>query len=292
MDTEKFRALIEAVSQGSILAASQRLGYTPSGLNRMLNSLEAELGVTLLNRSRKGVSLTDAGDTLLPAIRRFLASGEQIAQLCGELNGLVRGRLRIGCYYSVAAHKLPLIVGNFNKQYPGVQVELVEDGVERLQSMLKDHSLDCGILGDPGDPALDFSPLMVDQVVVWLPKDHPLAGEPFFPVDALVEYPFIAKPKEKSDMLNRIVEKYGLTLDIRYRSQDSYTVYRMVEAGLGISTNNRLTNQQWRGKVAVLPLSPPQAVAIGLALPRDHPLSPAGRRFADFVAEHWEQDDE
>ena len=88
-------------------------------------------------------------------------------------------------------------------------------------------------------------------------------------------------------MRNRLVEKYNLTMDIRYKTQDSYTVYRMVEAGLGIGLNNSLTNERWEGEVVVLPLSPSESITIGLALFGEY-RPPAVERFVEFVREWWD----
>lgn len=72
MDTEKYQALLQAVEQGSITAAARDLGYSPSGLTRMLDSLERDLGFSLLFRTSQGVQLTREGNRLLPAIRELL----------------------------------------------------------------------------------------------------------------------------------------------------------------------------------------------------------------------------
>ena len=288
MNTIKCQAFLESVEQGSILGAAQRLGYTPSGVNRMINALEDELGVILFARSRKGVSLTFAGETLLPLIRQFVNCREQILQTCAELNGLVSGRLKIGSYYSVAAHKLPKLIEQFSNVYPGIQIDLVEDGLQNLMAMLKGNCLDCCIIGDPQDNEVDFLPLMEDQIVAWLPLTHPLAKAPSFPISELSNGPFITMIEEKRDIVNRLIERYSLQLNIRYSTRDAYTTYRMVAAGLGISANNALTNQDWPDDVAVLPLDPPQTVPIGLAVPVEQQLPPAVVRFINFVKDHWE----
>lgn len=73
MDTHKYKALLKAMESGSISAAAQELGYSPSGLNRLLDSLEKELGFTVLDRTPQGVVLTSEGRGLLPKIRENLS---------------------------------------------------------------------------------------------------------------------------------------------------------------------------------------------------------------------------
>ena len=287
MDIMKCQAFIEAVEQGSILGASQKLDYTPSGINRMINALEDELGITLLIRNRKGVFLTTDGEILLPLIRQLVNHNERIFQTCAELNSLICGTLKIGSYYSVASHKLPELLGKFTTLYPGIRIELTEDGEEELLTMLKENRIDCCFIGDPPKDEIHFLPLMEDEAVVWLPRHHLFASQPAFPVEALNDEVFIAMNREKSGIVNRLISKYQIHLNIRYTTHDAYTAYRMVEAGLGISVNNLLTNKQWSGNVVILPLIPHIPVSIGLALSGTAQTSPAASRFIHFIKENW-----
>ena len=103
MDTEKYQALLQAVEQGSITAAARDLGYSPSGLTRMLDSLERDLGFSLLFRTSQGVQLTREGNRLLPAIRELLYWSRQIREESAGILGLEQGELFVGSYYSIAS---------------------------------------------------------------------------------------------------------------------------------------------------------------------------------------------
>ncbi|MGC2874085.1 LysR family transcriptional regulator [Ihubacter sp. mB4P-1] len=287
MDLLKCRALLNALELGSILAASEKMDYTPSGINRMINALEEELGVTLLNRNRHGVTLTSNGESLLPLLRQFIKSGEQIEQRCSELNGLICGELRIGSFYSVASHKLPKLIKKFICKYPGIQIHIEEDGMTKILSMLKENRLDCCFSIVPDDSDVDFIPLFEDRVVVWLPKHHLFAKSEAFPVHLLADYPYISMVDGKNPIVNSILNRYNLTTKTCYTTQDSYTAFRMVEAGLGISANNELTCEKWDGDVTILPFDPPQQISIGLALPKNQKLSPVVSRFTEFIKREW-----
>ena len=105
MDTEKYQALLQAVEQGSITAAARDLGYSPSGLTRMLDSLERDLGFSLLFRTSQGVQLT--------AIRELLYWSRQIREESAGILGLEQGELFVGSYYSIASCWLPEILRAF-----------------------------------------------------------------------------------------------------------------------------------------------------------------------------------
>ena len=72
MDTQKYQALLQAIEAGSFSAAAAELGYTPSGISHMVEAVENQLGLTLLRRSHAGVTLTENGQRLLPALRELL----------------------------------------------------------------------------------------------------------------------------------------------------------------------------------------------------------------------------
>ncbi len=287
MDTNKCEAFLEAVNSGTILAAAKKLNYTPSGINRMINSLETELGVTLLIRNRKGVVLTEAGASLLPLIRQFLRCNETILENCADLNHILRGTIHIGSYYSVAAHKLPRLIHSFSNLYPNIQLNLVEDGMKNLLDQLKLGNLDCCFLPNPESSNLLFYPLIQDQLTIWLPREHPLAAQDKVSVYELEKYPFISMIPEKNIMIEKLCRKYDLILDIRYTSCDSYTIFRMVEENLGISANNELTSRHWMGDIVTLPLDPPQLIQIGLVTLKSHKNSNILNRFLDYTKQNW-----
>ncbi len=118
MENNKCKAFIECIERGSISAAADSLGYTPSAISQLITSLEKELGLKLLVRSQKGVKPTSEGETLLPAFRAYIAKEQDIYHIASELKGVVTGNLSIAAYPSVATNWLPEIVRRFKSEYP------------------------------------------------------------------------------------------------------------------------------------------------------------------------------
>ena len=110
MDTEKCKVLLRAVDTGSFTKAAEELGYTPSGVTHMMNALEEELGVTLLYRTRSGVSLTTAGKDLEGPLREFVLSADSLEQSIAEVRGLSVGQVRFSTGASFARYMVPEIV--------------------------------------------------------------------------------------------------------------------------------------------------------------------------------------
>ena len=126
METARLRAFIESAQNGSIKAAADALGYTPSAISQLVTALEKELGLTLFVRSQKGVTLTAEGTLLVPLVRSYLQREEEIYQFADELKGIVTGKVAIAAYPSVATTWLPEIVRKFKNDFPGIQISIME----------------------------------------------------------------------------------------------------------------------------------------------------------------------
>ena len=101
-----------------------RICYTQSGVSHIINSLEEELGFTLLLRNRGGVRLTDDGQRVLPAIRNIVNSSEQLQQIISSIHGLNSGVVRIGTFSSVSVHWLPGMIKEFQNEFPQIEIRL------------------------------------------------------------------------------------------------------------------------------------------------------------------------
>lgn len=285
MDAVKCEAFLTAAELGSLTAAAESLGYTQSGVTRMIGALEAELGFPLLVRSKKGVSLTANGKAMLPLCRDLVRAAQSAEQLGADIRGTVRGVLTIGCYYSIAALMLPDILKSFRALYPGVRVRMQEGGNRDMSRWLTEHSVDLCFCAEPRIQDCDWIPLFRDEIVAWLPKDHPLASAPVFPVKRLEQEAFIhTQPGQDTD-LDRLLEKLKLHPDTAFSTRDAFTTYNMVATGLGVSFNQRLISRKWNGEVAELPFDPPQYISLGLALPSLAEASPAARKFIELAKE-------
>lgn len=103
MEAIKCEAAIMAAERGSLTAAASALGYTQSGITRMINSLENELGFALFIRQKRGVKLTENGKIMLPKLRSIVQAQKQANELSASIRGVVQGTLTIGSYFSVSA---------------------------------------------------------------------------------------------------------------------------------------------------------------------------------------------
>ena len=284
MDTAKCAALLLAVELGSLSAAAERLGYTVSGMSRMILSLEDELGFRLLNRSRAGVEPTRECALLLGAMRELTRWGESCRQLAAQVRGLETGRVRVGMSYPAYYPVLTEAVTGFSREHPGVEIELVEGTSSVLSGMLERHEADFCIMSRRSG-AHAWTPLTSDSLAVWLPANHPLANRESYPAAELANEAYIdISPGEETDN-SRFLAERGISVRRRASTSDIYGALSLVGAGLGVALVNTLLAKDvdGSGRTVLLPIDPPYTVEIGAAYQPRGEQSPAAGRFTDYA---------
>lgn len=291
MDEVKCEALITAAEQGSLSRAARILGYTQPGISRMIHSLEEELGFPLLIRTKKRVELTPNGKTVLPYLEETVRAARLTHETSASILGLLSGTLTIGCYYSVSSMILPPLLKRFGTDYPRVRIILREGTNAELAEALENRTIDFSLAAPtPESLECDHIPILEDELVVWLPPSHPLAGKTAFPLEALASYPFIITQPGQDTDIDRLLSKYHIHPDLHFATKDAYSTYRMVEAGLGISFNQSLFAKGWKGNVVTLPFDPPQVIHLGISIPSLKEASPAAKKFIQYVEEAYRAD--
>lgn len=282
MDTTKCRVLICAVETGSFTAAADKLGYTPSGVSRMMAALEEETGFLLLQRGRAGVTPTENCLRLLPLMRHLVGCDGQLENLAKEMSGLRKGSITIGVSFSLSSTWLPTMISKFLNECPGIEIHTIEGGGEDLCTLLENRQVDFCIMSRRLGCG-HWTQLTEEPLVAWLPKDHPMASLSSLPIKAYFDEPFILGLPGRNTDAELLLQRCGISPRISFTASDNFGAYSMVEAGLGISINNAMVAQRWTGNVAVLPLEPQQKVSIGIASPEQGTLSPAAEKFITYT---------
>ena len=283
MDILKCEAFLNAVDTGSMTAAAELMGYTQSGITRMIESLEQELGFPLLIRNKKGVRMTENGHLMLPAIREIVKADQKAEQLVAEIKGTVTGTLTIGTYFSISSLILPDILSVFRAKFPGIRIRLLEGGNSEMEKWLRDGTADFCICGRTKDSSMDWIPLIRDEMVAWLPPDHKYAKAPSYPIREMEKEAFIHTVSGNDTDQDRIIEREHLKVNTVFTTKDAFSTYNMVEAGLGMSFNQRLISIKWKGRIAQVPFDPPQYIVMGILLPSLERASPAAIRLINYM---------
>ena len=286
MDTEKCAALLCVLESGSITAAADKLGYTVSGISRMMASLEAESGFPLLLRSKTGVDPTEECRRLLPAIRELAHMGKLYADRCNAICGLETGVIRVGSVYSAYYDWLAQTIASFSIRHPGIEIAFFQGSSSDFYARLARHEMDfCIVSRRKGN--YEFFLLKKDPLLAWVPAGHPRVREGVYPLRQFETDAYIdTYPGQETD--NKLAFRAsGISPHGQFQSVDINATRAMVAAGLGVSLNNAiLAHGLDLSDIAVLPTNPPCEVEIGIAAPEREDRSPAAEQFLKFALDH------
>ena len=281
---QKYLALVTTVETGSFTKAAEKLRYAQSSVSKMIADLERDWGVALLERGRGGVQLTAPGQQLLPRVRALLREYQELEGLVQQLHGVQTGVVRIGSFASAAIHWLPNVFAAFQKDYPGIDYELLLGDYDEVERWIEDGRVDCGVLRTPKNAALDKILLKNDEYKLVLPLDHPLAALDAVPVEALNDVPFLLLERggartEVTDLL----ERSGVHPKIRFTTWEDFAVMAMAEKGMGVGILPDLILRRVSWRIVVRPLQTPYYRPIYLAMKDRTRLPPAVQKFLDYL---------
>ena len=256
MESARCKAFIESVERGSFRAAADALGYTPSAVSQLVAALEKELGLTLLIRSKKGVTMTSEGAKLAPIVRSYLAREKEMYELASEMQGVSIGNLTIAAYPSVATTWLPEIVRTFQRDYPDVQFSIMEGIRAEIFQHLDDHVADMGFMAYAEPMDYEWTPLAQEQIIAVVPEDHPLANAKSYPIADCERDNFIMTSWGKDVEIQNIFRRHKVTPNVKYTTYDTPATLAMVRMGLGVTFANELAAQYWNDHLVKLSLDP------------------------------------
>ena len=285
MESARCKAFMYAADTGSFTKAVERLNYTPSGVSQLVGALENETGLTLLRRTRKGVTLTPDGEILLPAVREFLEKENRIYELAAEVKGLLVGSVTIAAYSSISTHWLPEVIRDFEQDYPQIEIRLMEGIRQEVTRWLDEKKADIGFLSYQEPMPYEWTPLDYDEMLAVLPKDHLYASKESYPLINCETDSFIMPALGRDDDVVSLFERNGIKLNIHFTTLENFATMAMIEKGLGMSVMNNLITEKWNCDVVKIPVDPPSRITLGLAVPSYKQASPAVKRFIKYAVE-------
>ncbi len=180
MHLQQLRYVAAVAETRHFTRAAEREHVAQPSLSQSVRALERELGAELFHRARGHITLTDAGEALLPLARRILADAETARREVQEVAQLRRGRVRLGATPSLCASLVPDALRTFHARYPGIELHVHEDGSQDLVRTLAAGELDLALVITPlagQAPALTTTELLREElVVVSSPDAPPVAG--------------------------------------------------------------------------------------------------------------------
>ena len=268
LNLNRLRIYIEVASRGSFSAAADALSYTQSAVSQQIAALEAETGVTLIERLPRGVRLTQAGEVLLTYAEGIVARLHAAEAEMAAIAGLRGGQLRMASFPTAGATLMPLAIAIFRGQHPEVALSLAEGEPEEIGPRLIAGEFDVALLfefeGTSESLGADVERLLLfeDPMFLALPADHPLARRRTLRLESLRAESWI-QTSSSSPCARHVVRSChaaGFDPIVSFESDDYQTVQGLVAAGVGVALIPKLALAGARDDIAIRALSPASPV--------------------------------
>ncbi len=239
MNISKFKVLLTAVDMGSFSAAAEKLGYTQSGLTHMMNSLEDELGLSVLQRGRFGVKLTPEGERIIPIIRQLVMREDSLMNEIELIKSYGDNVIRIGAFASMATEWLPEIVAKLSEEYPDVTVNIQTGTVTELYGGLEEGRYDICFGSRNAKYDFKWTTLAEDPFFAILPEGYP-TDSATFPIESFNGTKFLMPGLGFDDDIGAVFSEYNVKPFITQTYVDDPAIISMVEHDVGISMLSEL----------------------------------------------------
>ena len=290
MDSKKLEILMTAVDLGSFSKASEVVGYTQSGLTHLVDSLEREIGLTLVRRDHSGIALTEEGEALMPAIREFLRANAKLENRIAAITEKSTRTIRVAAYASIAMRWMPEILYRFRRICPNVDVDLrmVDHALEPFE-LLQDHKTDVIFASRQNYGNCEWTPLYHELLYAILPKNYPLHGRTEFPLKEFEGKEFLM-PYGRFDIdVHAAFRAVGVKAKEQTVYVDDETLIRMVGKGLGISMMSELMIRGNTDDVCCVPVTPKSIRELGMGTEKGVELPESMRKLKACVVEYTSQ---
>jgi DNA-binding transcriptional LysR family regulator len=270
----RLRVLREVALRGSFSAAAEALSYTQSAVSQQIAALEAQTGVTLLERRSRGVRLTGAGQTLVEHAEGILARLDAAEEELAAIAGLRGGELRMASFPTAGATLMPLAIARFRASYPEVELTLAEGEPEQIAPRLQAGEFDLALLFEfdstEGPASIKRVELMEDPMYLALPRGHALAHRRTLRLEDLRGEAWVQTSSASTCARHvvRCCHAAGFEPNVSFESDDYQTVQGLVAAGVGVALIPELALSVVRDDIVVRALSPnPPSRTVIVALP-------------------------
>ncbi len=286
-------AFVAIAERGSFQQAAAHLNLSQTALSHRMRKLEDDLGVRLLSRTTREVSLTPAGLDLLPKVKAMIEGLSTSLQELREHGRVRQERLAIGCLPTIAAGRLPAALMRFRDAHPEVSVRVYDNSATEIASHVADGTIEFGITLIAAQRwDFDTELLAREPFVLVCRENDPLARQGAASWADLQDTPLIRISPHTGNrmMIDDALGSRREQVSWRYEVQHVATAVALVRAGLGMTVVPRLAlDVTSTTGLAVLQLRNPGVTRqIGIVSKRSAPLSPLGDALRRLIVEEFE----
>ncbi len=277
------------VEQGSFQRAAELLNLTPSAISHAISTAEKELGFPLFNRNKNGVTLTSYGENLQPYILTVLNSDAKLQQAILEFNGLTHGSVKIGTFSSACNNFIPDIVTTFSKLHPNIEIKIYQGTYDDVYNWIKTGVVDLGFLSESSCKDLPITALYEDDLLCIVPKHFKTKHKNYIELTELDGQSFVSQSESTDADIQKLFQKYQLTIHSSCHVVDDLSTIAMVAAGLGVCIMPRLVMQNIPYEVDMYPLKPSEQRIIGICSLNPDLMAPAVKSMYKHIQKYFQK---
>lgn len=240
MDLQQVKYFLALADELHFWRTSEKMFITQSALSRHIQSLEAELGVTLFTRTNRSVKLTTAGEFLRGEYAKLLTEFESVGRHARQIDAGEEGGLSIGHPASITFSTLPELLAKLSEHHPNVTVEMHELDAYEFDQALVDYRIDIAFNRElPLIKGLTYQKMFTENFALVVPNSHPLAKKRKIDAAKLKDewfvLPSLSGRSEHITQVKTFFQNAGFTPRVRHESALGDTLLGLVSKGLGIS---------------------------------------------------------
>ncbi len=291
MELRQLRYLVAIDRERNFTRAAAREHVAQPALSQQLRRLEDELGLALVQRTTRHVSLTDAGELLVARARRILAELDAAQSELQALRGVRAGHVTVGSMHTMGPVDVSLALAIYHQRHPGVELTVREQSSEELAEMLRIDELDLAFLSVTErieSHGLGLFQLVSEELMVILPPSHRLGRRRRIRMRELAGEQFVSfrEGARLRELLVAAGRQAGFEPRVTLESNESQRIRRLVSRGMGVAILPRSDAIGVGADVAVASLVEPElARDITLAWREGRRHSPAAGEFIELARE-------
>ncbi len=242
MDLTRLRGFFTVVRSGGFTEAARRLHVTQPAISQQVRTLENELGIQLLRRARP-IVLTREGEILYELAETVFDQVDRIHAVFADLKRNKPSVLNLAANQSTAMHILPEKLTVFTRRFPSVEIAIHTMRTGEIVEAVSDGTIDVGmVLIDPARPDITARPVLPYEMVLIVPRDHPLAGRKQITLSDIALHPFISytRSTETRQLIDEPFRKNHQRIQIRMALGSTDLIIKYVALGYGIAIVHNL----------------------------------------------------
>jgi DNA-binding transcriptional LysR family regulator len=285
-------AFVAIAERGSFQLAAAHLNLSQTALSHRMRKLEDDLGVRLLSRTTREVSLTPAGLELLPKVKGMIDDLSSSLEELRQHGRIRQEKLAIGCLPTIAAGYLPGILEKFRSEHPDVVLRIHDNSATEIAELVNAGTIEFAVtLVASHRWDFDIQVLIKDPFVLVCRRQAPLAGLPAISWSDLTDVPLIRISPHTGNrmMIDDALGSRRENLSWRYEVQHVNTAIALVRAGLGMTIIPRLAldSEDTEGLCVLHLRNPGVNRQIGIVSKRSAPLSPLADELRKLIVQEF-----